>query len=162
MASYYAPLIFNAVIFMAFLTFYFNNNIKGKAALNSAWMSLKKTAPALLLIMIVMIFLERIFNAKMMADHISQTSGPVGYLVAAALGALISVPPFIAFPLGGQLLAAGVNVGFIAVLLTSLVMVHTLSIPLEVKELGLKFALIRNSASFILAIIVGILISMLY
>ncbi len=157
-----APLIFNLVIIAVFASFYWKDNKKAVKAFNLALKSLLKIAPLIIIIIILLVFIQEILSAERLISYISGSSGPLGYVIAAFAGAFFHIPLFIAFPIGGQLLENSVNPGFIAVLITSLVMVHSFSIPIEVKELGLRFAVLRNSLSIIAAILIGAIIGVLY
>lgn len=77
--------------------------------------------------------------------------------VAAALfGTITLVPAFIAFPLVGTLVGAGVSIVPAVAFLTTLTMVGVVTFPLEKKEFGIKFTAIRNGLSFVFAIIIAL------
>ena len=61
-----------------------------------------------------------------------------------------------------ELLDKGIDPGIVGGFITSLIMVHTFSIPIEIKELGFKFAITRNVLSFIFAITIGFIIAYIY
>jgi len=155
-------LTFNIVVVYIFGVFFLLDKKKAKEALNFALKALKTIGPILVIMIILLVFMQQFFSKEDIAKYIAASTGYSGYFTAAFLGAIIHIPFFIAFPIGGQLLHSGVNPGFIAVLITSLVMVHLLSIPIEIKELGLKFALVRNILSLVFAIFIGITIGVLY
>ncbi len=155
-------MLFNLFVLFLFALFFFKDRQKGKEVVRLAIKSAMAILPLLIIALVFMMFLDRIFSQEWIISYLSDTKGIMGYLLAAFLGAIVHVPLFISFPLGGELLKNGVNPGFIAVLITSLVMVHTFSIPIEIKELGLKFAIIRNSLSLVFAIIIGIIVGVLY
>ena len=158
----YGALLFNIAVLVVFLLFYFRNKKKARHALHLAIKSFWKIGPLLLIVMIFLIFSQRIFSGERVITYLTHSSGPLGYLIAAFLGTVVHIPLFVAFPIGGQLLQSGVNPGLIAVLITSLVMVHTFSIPIEIKELGTKFAVYRNVLSFVFAICIGVIMGLLY
>ncbi|MEA3230102.1 MAG: hypothetical protein U9P44_04250 [archaeon] len=158
----YEPLVFNAFIILVFLFFYSKNKNKAGKALKCAFKSLRNVIPLIMIMLIVLIFVQNTFSEEFIRQNITAFSGPTGYFIAAFLGAVVHIPLFISFPLGGQLLQSGVNPGFIAVLITSLVMVHTFTIPLEIKEMGLKFALARNILCLVSAIIIGFVMGVFY
>lgn len=76
---------------------------------------------------------------------------------SALFGTVTLVPAFIAFPLVGTLVDAGVSVVPAVAFLTTLTMVGLVTFPLEKKEFGLKFTLVRNSFSFLFAIIIALI-----
>lgn len=79
-------------------------------------------------------------------------------VVSAVVGSITLIPAFVAFPLVGSLVDAGASMIPGAAFLTTLTMVGVVTFPLEKKEFGLRFALVRNALSFIFAI--GIALAM--
>lgn len=158
----YGPLIFNAAVLIVLFFFYFKDKDKTQKAMRLASEHFKKIMPLLIIMLAVIIFMQGAFSEENIAGHITAFSGTTGYLIAAFIGGVIHIPPFITFPLAGQLLQNGVNPGVIAVLVTSLIMVHSFTIPLEAKEMGIKFALARNILCLISAIMIGIVVGVLY
>ncbi|MCK5699349.1 MAG: hypothetical protein KAH93_05860, partial [Candidatus Aenigmarchaeota archaeon] len=155
-------LIFNAVVLVVFLVCYFRDKDKSVHALRLSVRSFERIAPVFVVVILLLVFAQGLFSGDAVFAYVAGVSGLWGYLVAAFVGAIVHVPPFITFPIAGQFLASGVNPGYIAVLVTSLVMVHTFSIPIEVKELGLKFALVRNFLCLVFAIVIGVIMGVLY
>lgn len=156
------PIIFNGLVGLFLLIYIFVDVRKAWEVIKSAFRSFRTVMPLLVVIFALLILMQQTFTEHQVAFIIKQTSGAWGYLVAGFLGAIVHIPLFVAFPVGGNLLHTGVNPGFIAVLITSLVMVHTFSIPVEVRELGLRFALKRNILSLIFALCIGIIMGVLY
>lgn len=74
----------------------------------------------------------------------------------ALLGTVTLVPAFIAFPLVGTLVNAGISIIPAVAFLTTLTMVGVVTFPLEKREFGLKFTIVRNSLSFVFAIIIAL------
>jgi uncharacterized membrane protein YraQ (UPF0718 family) len=81
--------------------------------------------------------------------------------VSALFGTITLVPAFIAFPLVGTLLNAGVGIVPSVSFLTTLTMVGIVTFPLEVKSFGKKFAFTRNALSFIFAIIIALVMGVI-
>jgi len=83
-------------------------------------------------------------------------------IIFAVVGCITLIPAFVAFPLVGSLLDAGASIVPVVAFLTTLTMVGIVTFPLEKKEFGLKFTVVRNSLSFgfaiIIALVMGILI----
>lgn len=157
-----AAIIFDGIMVLVLLGFLVYNNKKGREMWDVAYKSLKKGLPLLIALCIVLIFLQGMVSEQYLTDQIAKTNGFTGYLVAAGLGAFVHIPLIITFPLGGELLKSGANSGFVAVLITSLVMVHLFSLPIEAKELGLRFSILRNSLSLVAAIVVGVILGVLF
>ena len=156
------PIVFNIIIFIIFIIYYFTNKNKAVEAAKLGAKSFKKIFPLIVVMLLIIIIMQKIFSYGFIIDSLTRFSGWQGYLIAVFFGSIVHIPHFVVFPLAGQLLQGGVYPGFIAVLVTSLVMVHTFSIPLEIKELGFKFAVVRNLVSLVFAIVVGVVLGVLY
>ena len=74
----------------------------------------------------------------------------------AGLGSVTIIPAFVAFPLVGSFMDAGIDVMSATSFLTTLTMVGLATIKLEVAEFGKKFAFMRNGLSFLFAIIIAL------
>lgn len=77
-------------------------------------------------------------------------------IVGAVVGSITLIPAFVAFPLVGSLVDAGASIVPAVAFLTTLTMVGVVTFPLEKKEFGTKFALMRNGLSFGFAIIIAL------
>ena len=82
-------------------------------------------------------------------------------VVSAAFGTVTLIPAFIAFPLVGTLVDAGVSIVPSVAFLTTLTMVGVVTFPLEKKEFGTKFAITRNALSFIFAILIALVMGVI-
>lgn len=85
----------------------------------------------------------------------------ISTVVAAFVGTITLIPAFVAFPLVGSLVNAGASIIPTVAFLTTLTMVGMVTFPLEKREFGRKFALTRNSLSFIFAVIIALLIGVI-
>lgn len=95
------------------------------------------------------------------ANFVSRQSVGIATVGSALLGTVTLVPAFIAFPLIGTLVDAGVGVVPAVAFLTTLTMVGLVTFPLERKEFGTKFTVVRNSLSFVFAIIIALAMGVL-
>jgi uncharacterized membrane protein YraQ (UPF0718 family) len=76
-------------------------------------------------------------------------------LYGAIVGAITILPAFVAFPLAGSLVQRGAHLIAVAAFLTTLTMVGFVTMPIEIEHFGKKFAIVRNVASFIAALIIA-------
>lgn len=83
--------------------------------------------------------------------------GVGGFALVSAIGALITMPGPIAFPLVGSLFKLGAAPATLAAFVTTLTMVGTVTAPLEIAHFGKRFTLVRQSLSFVTAIVIGLL-----
>lgn len=95
------------------------------------------------------------------AYYVSKQSTLLSTIVAASFGTITLVPAFIAYPLVGTLISAGISVIPAVAFLTTLTMVGVVTFPLEKKEFGFKFTAIRNSLSFVFAILVALIMGVM-
>lgn len=77
-------------------------------------------------------------------------------VTAAFVGSITLIPAFVAFPLIGSLVDSGAHIVPSVAFLTTLTMVGVVTFPLEKKEFGLKFTLIRNGLSFVFAVLIAL------
>ena len=87
---------------------------------------------------------------------IGQTNEVVSTVLFALLGSITLIPAFVAFPLVASLVDACASIVPIVAFLTTLTMVGVMTFPLEKREFGLKFTLIRNSLSFAFALMIAL------
>lgn len=137
------------------------NREKTKLALRIAWNATKRMAPSALAIILVIGLIVGFIPPKWIASAIGSDRGIVGVLIAAFLGAVLFIPALIAFPLAKSLLAMGAGTMAIAAFITTLTMIGFIFLPLEIKELGKRFALLRNGLSFAVAIIIALLMGLI-
>lgn len=90
------------------------------------------------------------------ATYVEQQNTLLATVIAALFGAITLIPAFIAFPLVGTLVDAGVGIVPSVALLTTLTMVGFVTIALERESFGTKFTLVRNGLSFLFAILIAI------
>ncbi|WP_319633359.1 permease [Sinanaerobacter chloroacetimidivorans] len=83
-------------------------------------------------------------------------------IVAAVAGSVTLIPAFVAFPLVGSFADVGASIVPAVAFLTTLTMVGVVTFPLEKKEFGFKFALARNSLSFIAALLIAAVMGVIF
>ncbi|HHT96755.1 MAG TPA: permease [Clostridiales bacterium] len=107
----------------------------------------------LFLIGIILTFLP----PETIKEYAGQSSSLITTLIFALVGCITLIPAFVAFPLAGSLVNAGASIVPVVAFLTTLTMVGIVTFPLEKKEFGTKFTLIRNSLSFVFAIVIALI-----
>ena len=120
------------------------NREKTKLALRVAWNAIKRMAPSVLAIILVIGLIVGFIPAKWIASTIGGDKGIPGVLIAAFLGAILFIPAIIAFPLAKSLLDMGAGIMAVAAFITTMNMIGCAFLHLEIKERGLRFALRRN------------------
>ncbi len=94
-------------------------------------------------------------------QYLGQSNAVKSTIVSAFIGSITLIPAFVAFPLAGSLVNAGASIVPIVAFITTLTMVGFVTFPLERREFGMKFALVRNSLSFGFAIIIALLMGVI-
>ena len=141
----------------AFLIFSFTKNKeKTKQALKMAFGMGKSLMGSILSIIFLIGLILTILPPESIAEFVGKQSLLLATVVSAAFGTITLIPAFIAFPLVGTLVNAGVGIVPAVAFLTTLTMVGIVTFPLEQREFGLKFTLVRNGLSFIFAIIIAL------
>jgi len=125
-------------------------------AVKCAIRGLFRIVPQVLLIIVVIGLLMGFIPPAIISRFLGNQSGISGIFTAAVVGALAHIPSIISFPLAASLLQRGAVITIIATFITTLTMVGMVTLPLEIKELGKKVALLRNGMSFFVALIIGL------
>jgi uncharacterized membrane protein YraQ (UPF0718 family) len=111
----------------------------------------------MVLIIVVLIgILLGFVTPRVIEDLVGEESGVAGILTAMVIGALMHIPAIMAFPLASSLLESGAAVGTVAGFITSLTMIGALTFPLEAREMGLKFTVLRNGLGFLFALAIAL------
>ena len=135
-----------------------------KKTWNSMGVALKSSIRILPMVLIIIILIGLLLGfvpPEKISRIIGEQSGFGGVLITAVLGSVLHIPSLISFPLAASLLKIGASVTAAAAFITTLTMIGTVTFPLEIKELGRTFALLRNGISFIIAIIIALIIGMI-
>lgn len=88
-------------------------------------------------------------------------SGIRGMLLASAAGAAALVPVLVVFPVVSELLKNGAGTAQMAVFISTLTTVGIITIPLEVKYMGAKAAILRNLFFFLFAFATSFLLGVI-
>lgn len=148
----------NALAAAALIAAIVKSRKKTVMALKSAWKMFLSMLPMLIIIILLIGLLFGFVPEEDLKSFLGDQSGPLGVLVTAVVGALLHIPALLAFPLVASLIEKGASVTVAAAFLTTLTMIGMVTLPLEIKELGKKFALMRNGLSFIAALIISYLL----
>lgn len=80
-------------------------------------------------------------------------------IFGAIIGSVAAGNPLTSYIIGGELLKQGVSLLAVTAFIVAWVTVGMVQLPAESLLLGKKFAIVRNSVSFILAVIIAVLTS---
>lgn len=135
----------------------FKDKAKTKKALKMALGMGKGMAVSIFSIVFAIGLILTLLPPEQIAAYLSDQSVLLATVGGAFLGTITLVPAFIAFPLVGTLVNAGVSVVPAVAFLTTLTMVGIVTFPLEKKAFGIKFTAIRNGLSFVFAIVIALI-----
>lgn len=129
--------------------------VAGKAAKAGA-KQLGSIAPTFLAVF-GLVGLFQVFVPPALIDRwMGAASGAQSLLVGATVGSVAAGPPPTAFPIAAGLLESGAWMPAVAAFIVSWVLVGVASLPFEAKMFGWRFALLRNSLSFVIAMEIGL------
>lgn len=134
---------------------------KTREALKKAFFMGRGMALSIFAVIFAIGLILAILPPEQIADIIGKQNVLVATIAAAAFGTITLIPAFIAFPLIGTLVGAGLGIMPSVAFLTTLTMVGVVTFPLEKKEFGSKFALTRNGLSFVFAIIIALIMGVI-
>ena len=116
-----------------------------------AWKMFIGVLPQFIAILLLIGLLLAIVTPEMIQRVIGAESGLLGMLITSLLGAVTLVPALIAFPVAAGLLNNGAGITQIAVFISTLTMVGFVTLPMEIKYLGKKVAVLRNILAYLFA-----------
>lgn len=131
---------------------------KTKKALKKAWKSFNNILPEFLGIILFVGILLAVFDADFISKIIGSSSGWLGVVVSAVIGAVTLIPGFVAFPTAAMLLDSGAGYMQIGAFISALMMVGVITAPVEMKYFGKKLTIIRNILSFLFCFVVAYII----
>jgi len=151
--------IFTRVLWILTILFliysFYKDKAKTKRALTMAFGMGKGMVVSILSIVFLIGLILALLPPENIAQFVQNQQVALATVVSALFGTITLIPAFIAFPLVGTLVDAGVGITPAVAFLTTLTMVGVLTFPLEKKKFGLKFTLTRNVLSFVFAILIA-------
>ena len=149
--------IINGIAIIGLIIAFIVSKEKTIRSLKMACKSFFRILPMVFIIVIIIGLLLGFVPPSQISRFIGEKSGIGGVFLIGVVGALMHIPALLSFPLAASLLVSGASVTAVAVFITTLTMIGTITLPLEIKELGMKMALLRNGLSFIIAIIIALI-----
>lgn len=140
---------------------YVKDRNKTMLSLKRAWKMFLNVLPQFISILFLAGLLLAAVSPETVQCIIGAQSGFRGMLTAALLGAVTLVPVLVAFPVAARLLQNGAGVTQTAVFISTLTMVGFVTLPMEIKYLGKKAAVLRNALAFLFSFAAAFLIGVL-
>ena len=150
------PIIFWSIAVVALLISWRHDPSITARALRTTAQSLKGLAPTILG-MIALVGLLLALLPPEVLTRLFTINGVAGFATVSLVGAVLTMPAPIAFPLAGTLLKLGAAPAALATFITTLTMVGIVSAPIEISIFGVRFTLFRQILSFGAAMVIGLL-----
>lgn len=142
------------------LVSFIKDKSKTKKSIKVAWKSFEKLIPVVLAMMLFIGITLAVLNQSVITTLIGSESGVLGAIIALIIGSIVSLPSFVAFPLGGTLLKAGAGYMQVAALVSTIMAVGIVSLPAEIKYFNKNIAVKRIVLSFMICIVFTAVIGM--
>ncbi|MEM1009801.1 MAG: permease [Myxococcota bacterium] len=127
-----------------------------QAGLKASFTQSGKLLPVLVIAFLIAGFVEVLLPKSFVQNWLSNASGWRGLGVAWLAGALTPAGSLVGLPIAASLYKAGAGIGVLITYLTSLAVLSTIRIPLEIGIYGIKLTLLRIAASFFLPPLAGV------
>ncbi|SHI00832.1 permease [Clostridium grantii] len=134
---------------------FIKNPNKTKLGLKKGWMAFKKILPVLIPLFIIVGVLLSLITPHIIKSVLGDDSGFIGIILGVLLGSITFMPPFVAYPLGAELISQGAGYAQIAGFISSVMAVGFVYIPTEIKYFGKKSTILRNILGLIASLIVA-------
>ncbi|MFW5643701.1 MAG: permease [Alkalispirochaeta sp.] len=145
-------LLINGIALLALIVAVLTDRARTVRAVKMAVTMTVRMLPMVIVIILLIAVLFAFVSPQMLERFLGARTGPLGTVLAALVGGILHVPALLAFPLSASLLERGASVTVVAAFITSLTMIGVVTLPLEIKELGRRFAFLRNGLSFLAAL----------
>jgi len=154
-------IIINVIVLVGLLLAFIKDRKKAIKSLKMAGKSFIKMLPMVFIIIIAIGLLLGFVPPGQISRFVGDQSGAGGVLLVGIVGAIMHIPALLSFPLAASILESGASVTAVAAFITTLTMIGMITLPLEIKILGTKMALLRNGISFVIAILIAFIMGMI-
>jgi uncharacterized membrane protein YraQ (UPF0718 family) len=151
-------IIFYSVALGLLLLSFIKDRAKTKQSLIKAFKSFANIVPQMLGMIASIGVILAVLSPQLISSFIGGSSGWIGVIIGAVIGSITLIPAFVAFPMAAILLENGAGYMQLASFVSTLTMVGVVTLPLEIRYFGKKFAAIRNTLAFALSFVVAFVI----
>lgn len=156
-----AMIIYSIAIILLIVSFIADKK-KTLKGLKKGSKSFIKLMPVLLPLFLFIGILLAIVTPSFISTLLGEESGFLGIVLGLSIGSITFMPPFVAYPLGVELLENGGAYPQVAGFLVTVMSVGLVYYAVESKFFNKKAAIYRNLISFIGAIIVILIVMVVY
>ncbi len=130
---------------------------------NALWRTgevLVKILPVLVLVFVVIYIINRYLNTQKIRKHLGEHSGWRGWVYAVIVGVLLAGPPYVLYPIFGDLQDKGMKNSLIAVIFYNR-NVKLQFLPALIYYFGLSFSIILSVYMILFSLLNGVLVGAL-
>lgn len=154
-------LIVGVALLILTVTLYFlylrKDKDKLKKAIQKSSKNLIQNSIRIFTIFVIIGILQNFLSKESIGNFLLKFSGLKGILTGELVGSIMMGPVATGYPIGSYLLENGGTIALVTSFLASWVMIGIISISLEIKNFGKKFAIARNLSAFISIIIIALI-----
>lgn len=148
--------IINGFAVSALLIALYRDRERGINSLKRGLFSFVRILPTVLTIVVIIGLLLGFVPPDILRQVVGDQSGIGGLFLTGSIGSVLHIPAIVAFPLAASFQDMGAPVSIVAVFITTLTMIGVVTLPLEIRELGWRFAILRNGLSFVGAVLIAL------
>ena len=135
---------------------------KTKQALKAAGKIALTVFPVLFFIFILMGVVSAFVSKEVIASWLGSGSGVFGVFIGELVGCFALVQPAAVFPFSGVLLERGAGYGAVFGFVSTAILIGISTLPLELRLFGTKFTVVRNSLTFVLVFLIGLIFMVIF
>jgi len=154
-------IIYGLTLILVIISF-LKDRQKTLLGIKKGYKAFMKIVPVLIPLFLFIGILLAIVTPEFISSLLGENSGILGMIFGLTIGSITFMPPFVAYPLGVELLENGAAYPQVAGLLVTLMSVGLVYFAAESKFFHKKSAILRNVVSFIGAIIVILIVMVMY
>ncbi len=149
--------IYLAGVGIAYAVFWRKSQDRSKSALRAGAKSFSGMLPTFIAVFGLVGLFDVFIPPALIEQWMGSSSGALSLLVGTGLGTIAAGPPAAAYPIAATLLKSGAWAPAVAAFIVSWVLVGLVSLPMESKIFGVRFAVLRNGLSMVAAAVIGLL-----
>lgn len=130
-------------------------------AINIAVKTFLSSLPFFIAVFVLIGLVEVFATPKIIVSLMGASRGILAPVFAAVVGGVMSGPPAASYPMAKILMEHGAGAAAVATLIIAWVAVGTISLPVEIKLMGSRFAWTRWALTFTLSIVLGVVLGWL-
>ncbi|WP_088044435.1 hypothetical protein [Bacillus sp. EAC] len=152
-----ATILYSLAIILTSISFIKDRN-KTKDALLQSWKMFRNILPDVLSVMLFVGLSLSLLTPSLISSIIGEKSGLMGIVYSTIIGSAVLIPSFVVFPLGDTLVQNGAGLPQVAALMSTMMSVGIVTLPMEQKLFGSRFAYTRNAAGIVMSLVFAYII----